>query len=119
MSRLTYRGDSEAAQAYAKRAEKAEAARPSRRRRRRRCAKKASVSPCLLYTSHNQLTQETLYHKPQPIIWRCINCGYSYVAEKPYAKCPVCQKEAGWAEGDIDKKQLPSKQQKMEKNRER
>mgnify|MGYP000364597553 CR=1 FL=1 len=69
--------------------------------------------------AHNQLTQETLYHKPQPIIWRCINCGYSYVAEKPYAKCPVCQKEAGWAEGDIDKKQLPSKQQKMEKNRER
>ncbi|HIT28667.1 MAG TPA: exonuclease domain-containing protein [Candidatus Faecousia gallistercoris] len=44
VSRLTYRGDSEAAQAYAKRAEKAEAARPSRRRRRRRCAKKASVS---------------------------------------------------------------------------
>ena len=62
--------------------------------------------------AHSQLTGETLYHKPQPIVWRCLNCGYSYTAEKPYAKCPVCQKDQGWVEGDIDKKQLPTKQQK-------
>lgn len=62
--------------------------------------------------AHSQLTGETLYHKPQPIVWRCLNCGYSYTAEKPYAKCPVCQKDQGWTEGDIDKKQLPTKQQK-------
>ena len=28
--------------------------------------------------AHSQLTGETLYHKPQPIVWRCLNCGYSY-----------------------------------------
>jgi rubrerythrin len=66
--------------------------------------------------AHSQLTGGTLYQKPQPIVWRCLNCGYSYVAEKPYAKCPVCQKDQGWAEGDIDNKQLPSKQQKKEQN---
>lgn len=62
--------------------------------------------------AQEQLSQGTLYKKAQPIVWRCLNCGYSYVADKPYAKCPVCQKDQGWAEGDIDKKQIPSAQQK-------
>jgi rubredoxin len=24
--------------------------------------------------------------------WKCSNCGYSYDAEKPYEKCPSCDK---------------------------
>lgn len=43
VSRLTYQGDSEAALAYAKRAEQAETTRPTRRRRRRRPAKRAAL----------------------------------------------------------------------------
>ena len=39
--------------------------------------------------AHSQLTGGTLYQKPQPIVWRCLNCGYSYVAEKPYANAHV------------------------------
>ena len=41
VSRLVYRGDSDAARAYAQRAEKAEPTRPSRRRRRRSAKKLA------------------------------------------------------------------------------
>lgn len=44
VSRLTYQGDSEAALAYAKRAEKAESTRQTRRRRRRHPAKRATPS---------------------------------------------------------------------------
>lgn len=66
--------------------------------------------------AHQQLTQGTLYEKQEPIIWRCINCGYSYVAEKPYEQCPVCKKTKGWAEGDINKKQIPSKSQRQTSN---
>ena len=43
VSRLTYQGDSEAALAYAKRAEKAESTRQTRRRRRRHPAKRATL----------------------------------------------------------------------------
>ena len=44
VSRLTYKGDSDAARAYAQRVEKAEANRPARHRRRRRPAKKGVPS---------------------------------------------------------------------------
>ena len=57
--------------------------------------------------ARQQLAQGTLLEKPQPVIWRCLNCGYSYLAEKPYPQCPVCHKGPGWAQGDIDTKQLP------------
>ena len=70
----------------------------------------------VIQPAHRQPARGTVDQKPQPIVWRRPHCGYSYVAEKPYAKCPVCQKDQGWAEGDIDNKQLPSKQQKKEPN---
>ena len=60
----------------------------------------------------DDIKEGRMFMRSKPTVWRCLNCGYSYTAEKPYAKCPVCQKDQGWTEGDIDKKQLPTKQQK-------
>ena len=66
--------------------------------------------------AHSQLTGGTLYQKPQPIVWRCLNCGYSYVAEKPYAKCPVCQKDQGWAGETLTTSSCPPSSRKKEQN---
>ena len=69
--------------------------------------------------AHSQLTGGTLYQKPQPIVWRCLNCGYSYVAEKPYAKCPECQKYQGWAEETLTTSSCPPSSRKRSKTPEK
>lgn len=58
--------------------------------------------------ARQQLEDGSLFQKSQPTVWRCINCGYIYSAEQAYEQCPVCGKPRGWAEGDIDEKQLSS-----------
>lgn len=59
---------------------------------------------------HEQLVSGTLTEKESPIRWRCLNCGYTYEGIRACAPCPVCGKEAGWQEGELDKKKmLPKK----------
>lgn len=55
---------------------------------------------------HDQLVNGTLTEKENPIRWRCLNCGYTYEGIRACDPCPVCGKEAGWQEGDLDKKNL-------------
>lgn len=58
---------------------------------------------------HEQLTSGTLTEKKEPIVWRCINCGYTYEGIRACDPCPVCGKNAGWQEGDLNKKKLIAK----------
>lgn len=54
-----------------------------------------------LYT---QLAEGTLTEKKKPIVWRCLNCGYTYEGTRATDPCPVCSKPAGWQEGSLDRK---------------
>lgn len=56
-----------------------------------------------------QLQEGTLTKKKKPILWRCLNCGYTYEGPNACDPCPVCNKPAGWQEGDLNKKQLMDK----------
>lgn len=58
---------------------------------------------------HQQLTEGTLTEKKTPIKWRCLNCGYTYESIRACDPCPVCGKEAGWQEGELDRKQMMEK----------
>ena len=52
---------------------------------------------CRTFTvMHMQLTNGTLYHKEQPVSWRCLNCGYVHSGTEPWQICPVCGKPIGW-----------------------
>lgn len=57
--------------------------------------------------AREQLVSGELYQKQKPTVWRCLNCGYLYTANQPYASCPVCSKDSGWAEGYVDQRSLP------------
>lgn len=58
---------------------------------------------------HEQLAKGTLTEKKKPIVWRCLNCGYTYEGIRATDPCPVCGKPAGWQEGQLDTKQLLDK----------
>lgn len=53
-----------------------------------------------------QLLKEELTEKETPILWRCLNCGYTYEGVRACDPCPVCGKGAGWQEGELDPKNL-------------
>lgn len=53
-----------------------------------------------------QLLKGELTEKDQPILWRCLNCGYTYEGVRACDPCPVCGKSAGWQEGELNRKQL-------------
>lgn len=55
---------------------------------------------------YEQLEQKTLTEKQTPILWRCLNCGYTYEGIRAVDPCPVCSKPAGWQEGELNTKQL-------------
>lgn len=58
---------------------------------------------------HAQLNSGTLTEKETPIRWRCLNCGYTYEGIRACDPCPVCGKEAGWQEGELDRKEMITK----------
>lgn len=53
-----------------------------------------------------QLSTKTLTEKKEPIRWRCLNCGYTYEGIRACDPCPVCGKDAGCQEGQLDRKNL-------------
>ena len=55
---------------------------------------------------YEQLSNGTLTRKDKPIVWRCLNCGYTYEGPNACDPCPVCSKDAGWQEGELDRKQM-------------
>ena len=58
---------------------------------------------------HEQLKAGALTEKEAPVIWRCLHCGYTYESIRSCDPCPVCGKEAGWQEGQLDRKMLMQK----------
>lgn len=50
-----------------------------------------------------QIMQGELTEKEKPIIWRCLNCGYTYEGVRACDPCPVCSKSAGWQEGELNR----------------
>lgn len=58
---------------------------------------------------HKQLVDKTLHNQNEPVVWRCLNCGYTYESTRPCDPCPICSKGAGWQEGPLDRKPLPEK----------
>lgn len=56
-----------------------------------------------------QLDNGTLTKKKKPIIWRCLNCVYTYEGPNACDPCPVCGKSGGWQEGSLDKKAMMPK----------
>lgn len=58
---------------------------------------------------HDQLKRDSLTEKAAPITWRCLNCGYTYEGIRACDPCPVCGKEAGWQEGELDKRKMMAK----------
>lgn len=56
-----------------------------------------------------QLQGGTLTKKKKPIVWRCLNCGYTYEGPNACDPCPVCGKNADWQEGELDKKKMMEK----------
>ena len=65
------------------------------------------------HNEFNQLYQQvqggTLTEKSQPILWRCLNCGFTYESTRACDPCPVCEKEAGWQAGELDSRKLMGK----------
>ncbi len=56
-----------------------------------------------------QLDSGTLTKKKKPIVWRCLNCGYTYEGPNACDPCPVCEKSGFWQEGDLNRKELMGK----------
>ena len=53
-----------------------------------------------------QMQEGTLTEKSKPVLWRCLNCGYTYEGKRACDPCPVCGKTLGWQEGQLDRKKL-------------
>jgi rubrerythrin len=53
---------------------------------------------------HEQLTQNTLYQKPQPTAFKCANCGYVRQSKDAWSVCPVCRHPQGFTELDVQLK---------------
>lgn len=61
-------------------------------------------------TLAEQMEQNSLLHKEEPILWQCINCGFTYESTKALESCPVCAKGAGWQKNSLEEKKfLPKK----------
>ena len=58
---------------------------------------------------YEQLKNGNLTKKEAPIVWRCLNCGFTYESTNAVDPCPICSKPAGWQEGELNTKQLMEK----------
>ncbi|MCR4400991.1 MAG: rubrerythrin family protein, partial [Syntrophomonadaceae bacterium] len=50
----------------------------------------------------NRLREGTLFRRPQPIRWRCRNCGYVHTGTEPPQVCPACDHPRGFYEPAAD-----------------
>lgn len=58
---------------------------------------------------YEQLSSGTLTQKDHPVVWRCLNCGYTYESPNACDPCPVCKKGADWQEGELNNREMMPK----------
>ncbi len=56
-----------------------------------------------------QMMDGSLTRQEEPVVWRCLNCGYTYESMQAAMSCPVCSKGAGWQEGMLEERKLMPK----------
>ena len=64
-----------------------------------------SVENChklLLQQVHEKLKTGKLYKSPNPVKWKCSNCGFEHTDKSCWEVCPSCLMEQGYAEIQID-----------------
>lgn len=44
----------------------------------------------------DNINQNTVFSKTEPVKWECANCGYTYMGEKALDVCPVCSHPKGF-----------------------
>lgn len=44
---------------------------------------------------YRQMKDGNMYKKPQPIKWKCGDCGYEATSKEAWVECPVCQAKQG------------------------
>ena len=44
---------------------------------------------------YDQMKNDTLYKKHEPVIWVCANCGYMEKASEAWEECPLCEAKRG------------------------
>jgi rubrerythrin len=44
---------------------------------------------------HDQLKNGTMYKKPNPVKWKCADCGYEATAKEAWTTCPLCEAKQG------------------------
>lgn len=64
-----------------------------------------SVENChklMLEQLYDKLKNNTLYTSPDPIKWKCCNCGFEHTDTKAWDICPSCDMPQGYVEVPID-----------------
>jgi rubrerythrin len=64
-----------------------------------------SVENChklLLTQVYEKLKSGKLYKSPNPVKWKCSNCGFEHTDKSCWEECPSCLMEQGYAEIQID-----------------
>lgn len=46
----------------------------------------------------NNINNGEVFKKSEPVIWKCINCGYLYEGIEAPLKCPTCLHDRAWFE---------------------
>lgn len=58
------------------------------------------------HSLETRLREGTLFAPKEPILWRCLNCGFVYENTRALDTCPVCGKSASWQEGTLNRKNI-------------
>ena len=45
-----------------------------------------------------RMENEHTFHRPEPVVWQCRKCGYTYIGHKAPDRCPSCLHPKGYFE---------------------
>ena len=45
-----------------------------------------------------RMENEQTFHRPEPVVWQCRKCGYTYIGRKAPDRCPACLHAKGYFE---------------------
>ena len=56
----------------------------------------------MLEQLYNMLKNNTLYQSPNPVKWKCSNCGFEHTDKSAWDSCPSCDASQGYVEVHIN-----------------